>query len=268
MDNELRAEIMRGVKDVPVALVRNLPGQDADLTIDQLRALARALNQLADECEEPISLIRSKNQRIYDVSGRCPYEGQQVRIEWLIDGQRGHGEWHDSSTTHLNSFKSSIRSLNEKYGPGTHWLGCSQAGVVNFVGRRGQVVGIDLFSPGPTFNGSSVVLNCFDHAPASEVVALLAKWANITLTDVQETVALKIIEHLPKRPSIRNFIESRNILSAEALGVSLTEFESIFPLLDALKPFIQEGLYAHLFEGGGCSVILNGPSAEETKEGN
>ena len=47
----------------PLVVVRNLPGEDAEMRPEQLRALAKALIRAADIAESgSVSLIRSKNE--------------------------------------------------------------------------------------------------------------------------------------------------------------------------------------------------------------
>ena len=51
MDKELEVILRQTFERKPLATVRNLPGQDADLTPAELRVLAAALTAAADECE-------------------------------------------------------------------------------------------------------------------------------------------------------------------------------------------------------------------------
>ena len=51
MENHLNVLLTQSRDRKPMASVRNLPGCDADLTPQQLRALAAALRTAADECE-------------------------------------------------------------------------------------------------------------------------------------------------------------------------------------------------------------------------
>jgi hypothetical protein len=67
MDTHLAVTYTRGYDRRPLAVVHNLPGQDADLLPWQLRALASALNQAADACEAVATatvptLIKGKHQ--------------------------------------------------------------------------------------------------------------------------------------------------------------------------------------------------------------
>ena len=51
MLNTLDVTLTQTRDRTPLAVVRNLPGGDADMTPQQLRALAAALSAAADECE-------------------------------------------------------------------------------------------------------------------------------------------------------------------------------------------------------------------------
>ena len=51
MDTHLAVTFTRSFDRLPLAVVHNLPGLDADLFPSQLRALANALHQAADACE-------------------------------------------------------------------------------------------------------------------------------------------------------------------------------------------------------------------------
>ena len=52
MDNTLSVTMTQTFDGHPLATVRNLPGADADLRPEQMRALAKALCKAADECEK------------------------------------------------------------------------------------------------------------------------------------------------------------------------------------------------------------------------
>lgn len=52
MDTELQVIHTQTHDAKPLAILRNLPGCDAELTPDQMRSLADALNSAADECEK------------------------------------------------------------------------------------------------------------------------------------------------------------------------------------------------------------------------
>jgi hypothetical protein len=51
MDKELTVVLTRTYDLKPLAVVRNLPGGDAEMTPDQMRSLADALRIAAEECE-------------------------------------------------------------------------------------------------------------------------------------------------------------------------------------------------------------------------
>jgi len=51
MQTKIIATLTQTRDRTPLASIRNLPGNDADLTPGQLRALARALNEIADSSE-------------------------------------------------------------------------------------------------------------------------------------------------------------------------------------------------------------------------
>lgn len=51
MDKQLNVLLTQAHDRKPLALVRNLPGCDANMTPQQLRALATVLCTAADECE-------------------------------------------------------------------------------------------------------------------------------------------------------------------------------------------------------------------------
>jgi hypothetical protein len=67
MDSSLNVFLTQSRDHKPLAVVRNLPGNDADMTPQQLRALAAALNVAADECEaQPMNPKRfSQRKREY-----------------------------------------------------------------------------------------------------------------------------------------------------------------------------------------------------------
>lgn len=67
MDNRLDVLLTQTHDRKPLALVRNLPGGDADMTPQQLRALAAVLCAAADECEaQPMTPKRfSQRKREY-----------------------------------------------------------------------------------------------------------------------------------------------------------------------------------------------------------
>jgi hypothetical protein len=67
MDNRLNVLLSQTYDHKPLAVVRNLPGNDADMTPQQLRALAAALSMAADECEaQPMNPKRySQRKREY-----------------------------------------------------------------------------------------------------------------------------------------------------------------------------------------------------------
>jgi len=59
MDTRLNVLLTQTRDHKPLAQVCNLPGRDADLTPQQLRALAAALCSAADECEaQPMNAKR------------------------------------------------------------------------------------------------------------------------------------------------------------------------------------------------------------------
>jgi hypothetical protein len=59
MNNYLNVTLTQTRDFQPLAMVRNLPGLDADMTPQQLRALAAALNAAANECEaQPMTAKR------------------------------------------------------------------------------------------------------------------------------------------------------------------------------------------------------------------
>jgi hypothetical protein len=51
MDKELTVVLTQTYDRKPLAMVRNLPGLDADMTPSQMRELADLLRMAADECE-------------------------------------------------------------------------------------------------------------------------------------------------------------------------------------------------------------------------
>ncbi len=51
MDSELRVKHTRTSNSKPLVTIHNLPGEGADLLPAEMRALARALIEAADECE-------------------------------------------------------------------------------------------------------------------------------------------------------------------------------------------------------------------------
>jgi hypothetical protein len=51
MDKELTVLFTRTSDLKPLAVVRNLPGLDAEMTPSQMRSLAEALREAAEECE-------------------------------------------------------------------------------------------------------------------------------------------------------------------------------------------------------------------------
>jgi hypothetical protein len=63
MNNRLDVLLTQTRDRKPMASVRNLPGDDADMTPQQLRALAVALNSIADECEAQPMTPRHFNKR-------------------------------------------------------------------------------------------------------------------------------------------------------------------------------------------------------------
>lgn len=67
MDKQLNVLLTQTHDRKPLALVRNLPGCDADMTPQQLRALAAVLCAAADECEaQPMNPKRfSQRKREY-----------------------------------------------------------------------------------------------------------------------------------------------------------------------------------------------------------
>ena len=52
MDKELQVIHTQTHDGKPLAVIRNLPGCDADMTPTQMRALASSLKAAADECEQ------------------------------------------------------------------------------------------------------------------------------------------------------------------------------------------------------------------------
>ena len=70
MDNRLDVLLTQTHDGKPLAMVRNLPGRDADLTPQQLRALAAVLCSAADDCEaQPMAIKRfSRRKREYLLS--------------------------------------------------------------------------------------------------------------------------------------------------------------------------------------------------------
>lgn len=59
MDKQLNVLLTQTRNHKPLAVVRNMPGADADMTPQQLRALAAVLCVAADECEaQPMPLKR------------------------------------------------------------------------------------------------------------------------------------------------------------------------------------------------------------------
>lgn len=73
MDNHLDVLLTQTLDRKPLALVRNLPGHDADMTPQQLRALAAVLCTAADECEaQPMNHKRfGQRKREYWLAGEC-----------------------------------------------------------------------------------------------------------------------------------------------------------------------------------------------------
>lgn len=67
MENHLNVLLTQTRNRKPLAQVCNLPGDDADLTPQQLRTLAAALYSIADECEaQPMTAKHfSKHKRQY-----------------------------------------------------------------------------------------------------------------------------------------------------------------------------------------------------------
>lgn len=67
MDKQLNVSLTQTYDRKPLATVRNLPGHDADMTPQQMRALAAALCTAADECEaQPMTPKRfSQRKREY-----------------------------------------------------------------------------------------------------------------------------------------------------------------------------------------------------------
>lgn len=64
MKNHLNALLTQTRNREPLAQVRNLPGDDADLTPRQLRAIAAALYSIADECEaQPMTEKHFSNRK-------------------------------------------------------------------------------------------------------------------------------------------------------------------------------------------------------------
>jgi hypothetical protein len=70
MDKQLDVEITEAANGKPLAVVRNFPGLYAELFPAQLRALAEALVQAADDCEKPLSQFRERNIKAYDLTPR------------------------------------------------------------------------------------------------------------------------------------------------------------------------------------------------------
>lgn len=70
MDKQLNVLLTQTRDRKPLALVRNLPGGDADMTPQQLRALAAVLCTAADECEaQPMTAKRfSQRKREYSLA--------------------------------------------------------------------------------------------------------------------------------------------------------------------------------------------------------
>lgn len=69
MENHLNVVLTQTRDRKPLALVRNLPGCDADMTPQQLRALASVLCAAADECEaQPMNAKHfSQHKREYSL---------------------------------------------------------------------------------------------------------------------------------------------------------------------------------------------------------
>ena len=71
MENHLNVLLTQSRDRKPMVSVRNLPGCDADMTPQQLRALAKALRTAADECEaQPMNAKHfSQRKREYSLAG-------------------------------------------------------------------------------------------------------------------------------------------------------------------------------------------------------
>lgn len=68
MDKKLNVVLTQTHDHKPLATVRNLPGENADLTPDQMRRLAKALLTAADECQSSLmGRYFAKIQRSYDL---------------------------------------------------------------------------------------------------------------------------------------------------------------------------------------------------------
>lgn len=70
MDKHLDVLLTQTHDRKPLALVRNMPGVDTDMTPQQLRALAAVLCDVADECEaQPMNPKRfSQRKRMYPLA--------------------------------------------------------------------------------------------------------------------------------------------------------------------------------------------------------
>ena len=75
MDTHLAVTFTRTFDRCPLAVVHNLPGQDADLFPWQLRALASALLQAADACEATQARPELIRGRMHEFSMSAPPPG-------------------------------------------------------------------------------------------------------------------------------------------------------------------------------------------------
>lgn len=95
MDATLNVVLTRTYQHKPLATIRNLPGNDADLTPDQMRALAKTLLVVADECEaRPMDAKRFlRATRSYAVADlRAEAVSSELRAEpcpWCGSGHDG-----------------------------------------------------------------------------------------------------------------------------------------------------------------------------------
>lgn len=103
----------------------------------------------------------------------------------------------------------------------------------------------------PSKEGKSAILNALAFAESpQQVVAFLAKSADVALSPEQVDAAAAVYVTLPPNATIRDFVSACDQDAARKLGIPVERIEVLGPLIAALEETTKPGRYNGLFDGG------------------